>query len=106
MAFLREECRRKLLHLNFKVLPGAPNELWMVVSGSGLKSLETSELFRLGCMKTLFIRVTESNQGGGRTMVRRPLKLGEHDSGSRKIGGILQQLKACGSGNALRNWGS
>jgi hypothetical protein len=108
---IRREIREEVPLPQPRALPGAPNELRVVedvVSSSGLKSLETSGLLRLGCSETLHIRVTESNQGGGGAMVRRPLELGEYGGdgcGSRKIGGVLQQPKACGGGDVLRNGG-
>jgi len=98
---IRREIRRKSLYLGLghEALPGAPDELRVVedvVSGSGLKGLETNGLLGLRCLETLYIHVTELNQGSEGAMVRRPLEFGEcggECSGSRKISGILQQPK-------------
>ena len=79
-----------------------------VVSGTGLKSLETGGFLELGRSETSDVRVTESNQGGCGTMMGLPLELGEHGGGCRGcriIGRVLQQPETCGSGNILWNGG-
>jgi hypothetical protein len=79
-----------------------------VVSGSGLKSPETSGLLELGRSKTLHVRIAESNQGGRGVMVGWPLELGEYGGdggGGGKISGVLQQPEPCRGGNIFRNGG-
>ena len=93
------EIRGRFLHLNVEALPGAPNQLRVVedvVGGSALEGFDASGLLRFRSSKTLRVCVTESNEGGGRGMVRWPLELGEGGSdgcGGRKVGRFLKQPK-------------
>ena len=96
-VFVEEEeivrqVKRKFLYRTFRGTPNEPRAVKDEISGSGLQSLETSGPIEHRRLKTLRVRVAESNQRGRGIVAGRPLeptKSCGDGGGGGKIGRVL-----------------